>query len=136
MFHAKSDKVALAVVTKNPKKHFVHFFWGGAVYLVTTPRKIPNAQPCSLDHAQQLRASWQSQLLELLLCFERKNILCISNLSIFVKMKKSSVIKKLASKNVRDIATSASVVVSSGIQSRRGSNINKSNEASFQSYEG
>ena len=51
-------------------------------------------------------------------------------------MKKSSVIKKLASKNVRDIAKSASVVVKSGIDSRSASNVKKSNEASFQSYKG
>ena len=51
-------------------------------------------------------------------------------------MKKSSVIKKLASKNVRGIAKSASVVVKSGIDAPSASNVKKLNEALFQSYEG
>ena len=51
-------------------------------------------------------------------------------------MKKSSVIKKLASKNVSDIQKSASVLVNTGKDVRSASNVNKTNEASFKSYEG
>ena len=51
-------------------------------------------------------------------------------------MKKSSVIKKLASKNVSDIQKSASVLANTGKDVRSASNVNKTNEASCKSYEG